>query len=158
VQAPSLNGFYVGAQINGLDVINLSYAEVLGISNAEGGYFCLCGFVAVFFLAGRLEFWHIPWLRFKSSQAKLLTIFSILANFRLLAGPSSYLAMMDSIALGGISFANVVDVPTHLWIALEGLEEDSKFAAGLSRHGPIVGGSNHADLTRNDPRSWRFQL
>ncbi len=145
--------FYVGAQIMVWTYI-YQYAEVLGISNASAvnyGYAAL-----VVFLIGR---WICTWLlRFISSK-KLLAIFSIMAMAFTL-GAIFLPGMTGLYSLVGISFAMSLMFPTIYGIALEGMGDDSKFAAAFlvmaivggaimpTLQGMILdlGGSNYDDL------------
>ncbi|MBN7815865.1 L-fucose:H+ symporter permease [Algoriphagus pacificus] len=125
--------FYVGAQIMVWTYI-YQYAEVLGISNSEAvnyGYAAL-----VVFLIGR---WVCTYLFRFFSASKLLTIFSILA-IAFTAGAIFLPGMIGLYSLVAISFAMSLMFPTIYGIALEGLGEDSKFAAAFLVMA-IVGGA-----------------
>ncbi|MBB6325337.1 FHS family L-fucose permease-like MFS transporter [Algoriphagus iocasae] len=125
--------FYVGAQIMVWTYI-YQYAEVLGISNADAvnyGYAAL-----VVFLVGR---WVCTYLFKFFAAAKLLTIFSVLAIL-FTAGAIFLPGMLGLYSLVAISFAMSLMFPTIYGIALEGLGEDSKFAAAYLVMA-IVGGA-----------------
>ncbi len=125
--------FYVGAQIMVWTYI-YQYAEVLGISNAEAvnyGYAAL-----IVFLVGR---WICTYLFRFFSAPKLLTIFSFLAIL-FTAGAIFLPGMLGLYSLVAISFAMSLMFPTIYGIALEGLGEDSKFAAAYLVMA-IVGGA-----------------
>jgi len=145
--------FYVGAQIMVWTYI-YQYAEVLGISNAEAvnyGYAAL-----IVFLVGR---WICTFLLKFIQASKLLTIFSILAIL-FTAGAIFLPGMAGLYSLVAISFAMSLMFPTIYGIALEGLGEDSKFAAAYlvmaivggaimpTLQGMILdlGGSNYDDI------------
>jgi FHS family L-fucose permease-like MFS transporter len=145
--------FYVGAQIMVWTYI-YQYAEVLGISNAEAvnyGYASL-----VVFLAGR---WICTFLLRFIQPRKLLSFFSILAIL-FTAGAIFLPGMTGLYSLVAISFAMSLMFPTIYGIALEGLNEDSKFAAAYlvmaivggaimpTLQGMILdlGGSNYDDI------------
>jgi FHS family L-fucose permease-like MFS transporter len=145
--------FYVGAQIMVWTYI-YQYAEVLGISNAEAVNF---GYAALLvFLAGR---WICTFLLRFIQPSKLLTIFSILAIL-FTAGAIFLPGMTGLYSLVAISFAMSLMFPTIYGIALEGLGEDSKFAAAYlvmaivggaimpTLQGMILdlGGSNYDDI------------
>ncbi|MCS5490010.1 L-fucose:H+ symporter permease [Algoriphagus limi] len=125
--------FYVGAQIMAWTYI-YQYAEAMGIDNASAvnyGYAAL-----IVFLLGR---WVCTFLLRFISGPKLLTIFSILAmGFTL--GAIFLPGMIGLYSLVGISFAMSLMFPTIYGIALEGLGEDSKFAAAFLVMA-IVGGA-----------------
>ncbi|MBN3519700.1 L-fucose:H+ symporter permease [Algoriphagus lutimaris] len=125
--------FYVGAQIMVWTYI-YQYAEVLGISNASAvnyGYSAL-----VVFLIGR---WICTYLFKFFAPAKLLAIFSVLAIL-FTAGAIFLPGMLGLYNLVAISFAMSLMFPTIYGIALEGLGEDSKFAAAFLVMA-IVGGA-----------------
>ena len=125
--------FYVGAQIMVWTYI-YQYAEVLGISNADAvnyGYAAL-----VIFLVGR---WVCTFLLRYISPSKLLSIFSILA-IAFTAGAIFLPGMTGLYSLVAISFAMSLMFPTIYGIALDGLGEDSKFAAAYLVMA-IVGGA-----------------
>jgi FHS family L-fucose permease-like MFS transporter len=125
--------FYVGAQIMVWTYI-YQYAEVLGISNAEAvnyGYAAL-----VIFLAGR---WICTFLLRFIAPTKLLSIFSVLAIL-FTAGAIFLPGMTGLYSLVAISFAMSLMFPTIYGIALDGLGEDSKFAAAYLVMA-IVGGA-----------------
>ncbi|WPR76533.1 L-fucose:H+ symporter permease [Algoriphagus sp. NG3] len=125
--------FYVGAQIMVWTYI-YQYAEVLGISNADAvnyGYTAL-----VVFLVGR---WICTFLLRYISPTKLLSIFSILAIL-FTAGAIFLPGMAGLYSLVAISFAMSLMFPTIYGIALDGLGEDSKFAAAYLVMA-IVGGA-----------------
>jgi FHS family L-fucose permease-like MFS transporter len=145
--------FYVGAQIMVWTYI-YQYAEVLGISNAEAvnyGYASL-----LVFLAGR---WICTFLLRFIQPRKLLSFFSILAIL-FTAGAIFLPGMTGLYSLVAISFAMSLMFPTIYGIALEGLGEDSKFAAAYlvmaivggaimpTLQGMILdlGGSNYDDI------------
>ncbi|MEB2782389.1 L-fucose:H+ symporter permease [Algoriphagus sp. C2-6-M1] len=125
--------FYVGAQIMVWTYI-YQYSEVLGISNAEAvnyGYAAL-----VIFLVGR---WICTFLLRYISPTKLLSIFSVLAI--LFTTGAIFLPGMNGLySLVAISFAMSLMFPTIYGIALDGLGEDSKFAAAYLVMA-IVGGA-----------------
>ncbi|PZX53131.1 FHS family L-fucose permease-like MFS transporter [Algoriphagus ratkowskyi] len=125
--------FYVGAQIMVWTYI-YQYAEVLGIGNADAvnyGYTAL-----VVFLIGR---WICTFLLRYISASKLLTIFTILAIV-FTAGAIFLPGMIGLYSLVAISFAMSLMFPTIYGIALDGLGEDSKFAAAYLVMA-IVGGA-----------------
>ncbi len=125
--------FYVGAQIMVWTYI-YQYAEVLGISNASAvnyGYAAL-----VVFLIGR---WVCTFLLRYVSPAKLLGVFSALAMLFTL-GAIFLPGMIGLYSLVCISFAMSLMFPTIYGIALDGLGEDSKFAAAFLVMA-IVGGA-----------------
>ncbi len=145
--------FYVGAQIMVWTYI-YQYAEVLGISNASAvnyGYAAL-----VVFLVGR---WVCTWLLRFLNPSKLLAIFSVLAII-FTAGAIFLPGMAGLYSLVAISFAMSLMFPTIYGIALDGLGDDSKFAAAFlvmaivggavmpTLQGMILdlGGSNYDDL------------
>jgi len=125
--------FYVGAQIMVWTYI-YQYAEVLGISNADAvnyGYTAL-----VIFLIGR---WICTFLLRYIAPTKLLSIFSVLAII-FTAGAIFLPGMTGLYSLVAISFAMSLMFPTIYGIALDGLGEDSKFAAAYLVMA-IVGGA-----------------
>ncbi|WP_192349138.1 L-fucose:H+ symporter permease [Algoriphagus sp. Y33] len=125
--------FYVGAQIMVWTYI-YQYAEVLGISNADAvnyGYTAL-----IVFLVGR---WICTFLLRYISPTKLLSIFSILAIL-FTAGAIFLPGISGLYSLVAISFAMSLMFPTIYGIALDGLGEDSKFAAAYLVMA-IVGGA-----------------
>lgn len=125
--------FYVGAQIMVWTYI-YQYAEVLGISNADAvnyGYTAL-----VIFLIGR---WICTFLLRYIAPTKLLSIFSVLAIV-FTAGAIFLPGMTGLYSLVAISFAMSLMFPTIYGIALDGLGEDSKFAAAYLVMA-IVGGA-----------------
>ncbi|MDR7130482.1 FHS family L-fucose permease-like MFS transporter [Algoriphagus sp. 4150] len=125
--------FYVGAQIMVWTYI-YQYAEVLGISNADAvnyGYTAL-----VVFLVGR---WICTFLLRYISPTKLLSIFSMLAIL-FTAGAIFLPGISGLYSLVAISFAMSLMFPTIYGIALDGLGEDSKFAAAYLVMA-IVGGA-----------------
>jgi FHS family L-fucose permease-like MFS transporter len=125
--------FYVGAQIMVWTYI-YQYAEVLGISNADAvnyGYIAL-----VVFLIGR---WICTFLLRYIPASKLLAIFSVLAIL-FTAGAIFLPGMMGLYSLVAISFAMSLMFPTIYGIALDGMGEDSKFAAAFLVMA-IVGGA-----------------
>lgn len=125
--------FYVGAQIMVWTYI-YQYAEVLGIRNAEAVNF---GYAALLvFLAGR---WICTFLLRFIRPSNLLTIFSILAIL-FTAGAIFLPGMSGLYSLVAISFAMSLMFPTIYGIALEGLGDDSKFAAAYLVMA-IVGGA-----------------
>ncbi|MFC3880782.1 L-fucose:H+ symporter permease [Algoriphagus namhaensis] len=145
--------FYVGAQIMVWTYI-YQYAEVLGISNASAvnyGYAAL-----VVFLVGR---WICTWLLRYLSAQKLLAIFAAMAMIFTL-GAIFLVGMPGLYSLVAISFAMSLMFPTIYGIALEGMGEDSKFAAAFlvmaivggaimpTLQGMILdlGGSNYDDI------------
>lgn len=125
--------FYVGAQIMVWTYI-YQYAEALGIDNASAvnyGYAAL-----VVFLVGR---WVCTFLLRYVSSSKLLAIFAVLAmGFTI--GAIFIPGITGLYSLVGISFAMSLMFPTIYGIALEGLGEDSKFAAAFLVMA-IVGGA-----------------
>lgn len=125
--------FYVGAQIMVWTYI-YQYAEVLGISNASAvnyGYGAL-----IVFLLGR---WICTWLLRFIDSARLLKLFSLLAMIFTL-GAIFFPGMTGLYSLVAISFAMSLMFPTIYGIALEGMGEDSKFAAAFLVMA-IVGGA-----------------
>ena len=125
--------FYVGAQIMVWTYI-YQYAEVLGIPNARAVNF---GYAAlIVFLLGR---WICTWLLRFIDSANLLRLFSILAMVFTL-GAVFLPGMAGLYSLVAISFAMSLMFPTIYGIALEGMGEDSKFAAAFLVMA-IVGGA-----------------
>lgn len=146
--------FYVGAQIMVWTYI-YQYAEAMGIDNASAvnyGYAAL-----VVFLVGR---WVCTFLLRYISSSKLLSLFSLLAMAFTL-GAIFIPGTTGLYSLVGISFAMSLMFPTIYGIALEGLGEDSKFAAAFlvmaivggaimpTLQGMILdlGGSGYTDVT-----------
>jgi len=129
------------------------FARVLGIRNAEAVIFGyrLCGFSCRRWIAHFL-------LRFHPAQAKLLKLFLNFWQFCLLLGH----LLPGMTGLYSLSGDLILPCrwcsPPFMGSRFEELGEGSKICSSLSRHGPSGGEANHADLTRNDPRSWRFQL
>lgn len=125
--------FYVGAQIMVWTYI-YQYAESIGISSVEAvnyGYASL-----IIFLVGR---WICTFLLKYIAANQLLMLFSLLAmSFTL--GTIFLEGMLGMYSLVGISFAMSLMFPTIYGIALEGLGEDSKFAAAFLVMA-IVGGA-----------------
>ncbi|WP_026950318.1 L-fucose:H+ symporter permease [Algoriphagus mannitolivorans] len=125
--------FYVGAQIMVWTYI-YQYAESIGISNYDAVNYAYASLGV--FLAGR---WICTALLRYLPPAKLLAGFSILAmTFTL--GAIFLPGMTGLYSLVGISFAMSLMFPTIYGIALEGLGEDSKFAAAYLVMA-IVGGA-----------------
>lgn len=125
--------FYVGAQIMVWTYI-YQYAESLGISNFDAVNY---GYASLgVFLIGR---WICTFLLRYIPPTKLLSIFAILAmGFTL--GAIFLPGITGLYSLVGISFAMSLMFPTIYGIALEGLGEDSKFAAAFLVMA-IVGGA-----------------
>jgi FHS family L-fucose permease-like MFS transporter len=125
--------FYVGAQIMVWTYI-YQYAESIGISTVDAvnyGYASL-----IIFLVGR---WVCTFLLKYIAAKQLLMLFSLLAmSFTL--GAIFLEGMLGMYSLVGISFAMSLMFPTIYGIALEGLGEDSKFAAAFLVMA-IVGGA-----------------
>jgi FHS family L-fucose permease-like MFS transporter len=125
--------FYVGAQIMVWTYI-YQYAESIGISTVDAvnyGYASL-----IIFLVGR---WVCTFLLKFIAAKQLLMLFSLLAmSFTL--GAIFLEGMLGMYSLVGISFAMSLMFPTIYGIALEGLGEDSKFAAAFLVMA-IVGGA-----------------
>lgn len=125
--------FYVGAQIMVWTYI-YQYAESIGISTVDAvnyGYASL-----IIFLIGR---WICTFLFKYIAENQLLMLFSLLAmGFSL--GAIFLEGMLGMYSLVGISFAMSLMFPTIYGIALEGLGEDSKFAAAFLVMA-IVGGA-----------------
>ncbi|TDK47264.1 L-fucose:H+ symporter permease [Algoriphagus formosus] len=125
--------FYVGAQIMVWTYI-YQYAEALGIDNASAVNF---GYAALLvFLLGR---WVCTVLLRFISSSKLLSIFAVMAMLFTL-GAIFLPDMLGLYSLVAISFAMSLMFPTIYGIALEGLGEDSKFAAAFLVMA-IVGGA-----------------
>ena len=125
--------FYVGAQIMVWTYI-YQYAEALGIDNASAVNF---GYAAlIVFLLGR---WVCTVLLRFISSSKLLSIFALMAMLFTL-GAIFLPDMLGLYSLVAISFAMSLMFPTIYGIALEGLGEDSKFAAAFLVMA-IVGGA-----------------
>lgn len=125
--------FYVGAQIMVWTYI-YQYAEALGIDNASAVNF---GYAAlIVFLLGR---WVCTVLLRYFSSANLLSTFAVLAMLFTL-GAIFLPDMLGLYSLVAISFAMSLMFPTIYGIALEGLGEDSKFAAAFLVMA-IVGGA-----------------
>jgi FHS family L-fucose permease-like MFS transporter len=125
--------FYVGAQIMVWTYI-YQYAESIGISTVDAvnyGYASL-----IIFLVGR---WICTFLLKSIAAKQLLMLFSLLAmGFTL--GAIFLEGILGMYSLVGISFAMSLMFPTIYGIALEGLGEDSKFAAAFLVMA-IVGGA-----------------
>lgn len=125
--------FYVGAQIMVWTYI-YQYAEALGIDNASAVNF---GYAAlIVFLLGR---WVCTVLLRYISSSKLLSVFALMAMLFTL-GAIFLPDMLGLYSLVAISFAMSLMFPTIYGIALEGLGEDSKFAAAFLVMA-IVGGA-----------------
>lgn len=125
--------FYVGAQIMVWTYI-YQYAESIGISNFDAVNY---GYASLgIFLVGR---WICTFLLRYIQPTKLLSLFAILAmGFTM--GAIFLEGMTGLYSLVGISFAMSLMFPTIYGIALEGLGEDSKFAAAFLVMA-IVGGA-----------------
>ncbi len=125
--------FYVGAQIMVWTYI-YQYAESIGISNFDAVNY---GYASLgIFLVGR---WICTFLLRYIQPTKLLSLFAILAmGFTL--GAIFLEGITGLYSLVGISFAMSLMFPTIYGIALEGLGEDSKFAAAFLVMA-IVGGA-----------------
>lgn len=125
--------FYVGAQIMVWTYI-YQYAESIGISNFDAVNY---GYASLgVFLVGR---WICTFLLRYIQPTMLLSIFAILAmGFTL--GAIFLEGITGLYSLVGISFAMSLMFPTIYGIALEGLGEDSKFAAAFLVMA-IVGGA-----------------
>lgn len=125
--------FYVGAQIMVWTYI-YQYAESIGISNFDAVNY---GYASLgIFLIGR---WICTFLLRYIQPTKLLSIFAILAmGFTL--GAIFLEGITGLYSLVGVSFAMSLMFPTIYGIALEGLGEDSKFAAAFLVMA-IVGGA-----------------
>ena len=125
--------FYVGAQIMVWTYI-YQYAESLGIATFDAVNYAYASLGV--FLVGR---WICTFLLRIMPPTRLLAIFSILAmGFTL--GAIFLQGMIGLYSLVGISFAMSLMFPTIYGIALEGLGEDSKFAAAYLVMA-IVGGA-----------------
>lgn len=125
--------FYVGAQIMVWTYI-YQYAESIGISTYDAVNYAYASLGI--FLVGR---WVCTFLLRVMPAARLLAIFAILAmSFTL--GAIFLEGMTGLYSLVGISFAMSLMFPTIYGIALEGLGEDSKFAAAYLVMA-IVGGA-----------------
>ncbi|OOG76534.1 L-fucose:H+ symporter permease [Algoriphagus sp. A40] len=125
--------FYVGAQIMIWTYI-YQYAESLGISTFDAVNYAYASLGV--FLVGR---WICTFLLRIMPPTRLLAIFAILAmGFTL--GAIFMEGMAGLYSLVGISFAMSLMFPTIYGIALEGLGEDSKFAAAYLVMA-IVGGA-----------------
>ncbi|GMQ24383.1 L-fucose permease [Algoriphagus sp. oki45] len=125
--------FYVGAQIMVWTYI-YQYAESIGISTYDAVNYAYASLGV--FLVGR---WICTALLRIISPPKLLASFSILAMIFTL-GAIFLEGMSGLYSLVGISFAMSLMFPTIYGIALEGLGEDSKFAAAYLVMA-IVGGA-----------------
>lgn len=125
--------FYVGAQIMVWTYI-YQYAESIGISTYDAVNYAYASLGV--FLAGR---WICTALLRIISPSKLLGAFSILAMIFTL-GAIFLEGMIGLYSLVGVSFAMSLMFPTIYGIALEGLGEDSKFAAAFLVMA-IVGGA-----------------
>lgn len=124
---------YVGAQIMIWTYI-YQYAESLGISTYEAVNYAFASLAV--FLLGR---WVCTFLLRFIQPTTLLALFSLLAmGFTL--GSIFLIGMAGLYSLVGISFAMSLMFPTIYGIALEGLGEDSKFAAAFLVMA-IVGGA-----------------
>lgn len=125
--------FYVGAQIMVWTYI-YQYAESIGISNFDAVNY---GYASLgIFLIGR---WICTFLLRYIQSTKLLSLFAILAiGFTM--GAIFLEGITGLYSLVGISFAMSLMFPTIYGIALEGLGEDSKFAAAFLVMA-IVGGA-----------------
>lgn len=125
--------FYVGAQIMVWTYI-YQYAESIGISNYDAVSYAYASLGI--FLVGR---WVCTALLRIMPAANLLAGFAVLAmGFTL--GAIFLEGMIGLYSLVGISFAMSLMFPTIYGIALEGLGEDSKFAAAFLVMA-IVGGA-----------------
>jgi len=125
--------FYVGAQIMVWTYI-YQYAESLGITTYDAVNYAYASLGV--FLVGR---WICTFLLRVMSSTRLLAIFAVLAmGFTL--GAIFLEGMIGLYSLVGISFAMSLMFPTIYGIALEGLGEDSKFAAAYLVMA-IVGGA-----------------
>ena len=125
--------FYVGAQIMIWTYI-YQYAEALGISTYEAVNYAFASLGV--FLVGR---WVCTFLLRFFPAARLLMVFAILAMVFTL-GAIFLPGMAGLYSLVAISFAMSLMFPTIYGIALEGLGEDSKFAAAFLVMA-IVGGA-----------------
>lgn len=125
--------FYVGAQIMVWTYI-YQYAESLGISTYDAVNYAYASLGV--FLVGR---WICTFLLRIMPPARLLAAFALLAiGFTL--GAIFLTGMNGLYSLVGISFAMSLMFPTIYGIALDGLGEDSKFAAAFLVMA-IVGGA-----------------
>lgn len=125
--------FYVGAQIMVWTYI-YQYAESLGISTYEAVNY---GYASLgIFLVGR---WVCTFLLRYLAPSKLLAAFAVLAMCFTL-GAIFLEGITGLYSLVGISFAMSLMFPTIYGIALDGLGEDSKFAAAFLVMA-IVGGA-----------------
>ncbi|GMQ29650.1 L-fucose:H+ symporter permease [Algoriphagus confluentis] len=125
--------FYVGAQIMVWTYI-YQYGESIGITTYDAVNYAYASLGV--FLAGR---WICTALLRVISPSKLLAAFSILAMAFTL-GAIFLEGMTGLYSLVGISFAMSLMFPTIYGIALDGLGEDSKFAAAFLVMA-IVGGA-----------------
>lgn len=125
--------FYVGAQIMVWTYI-YQYAESIGISTYDAVNYAYASLGI--FLVGR---WVCTFLLRVMPAARLLAIFAILA-MSFTFGAIFLEGMTGLYSLVGISFAMSLMFPTIYGIALEGLGEDSKFAAAYLVMA-IVGGA-----------------
>jgi FHS family L-fucose permease-like MFS transporter len=124
---------YVGAQIMVWTYI-YQYAEALGISTYDAVNYAFASLGV--FLVGR---WICTFLLRIIPAAKLLSWFAVLAMVFTL-GAIFITGMVGLYSLVGVSFAMSLMFPTIYGIALEGLGEDSKFAAAFLVMA-IVGGA-----------------
>lgn len=125
--------FYVGAQIMVWTYI-YQYAESIGISNFDAVNY---GYASLgVFLVGR---WICTFLLRYFPPTQLLSLFAILA-MGFTVGAIFLEGITGLYSLVGISFAMSLMFPTIYGIALEGLGEDSKFAAAFLVMA-IVGGA-----------------
>jgi len=124
---------YVGAQIMVWTYI-YQYAEALGISTCDAVNYAFASLGV--FLVGR---WICTFLLRIIPAAKLLSWFAVLAMVFTL-GAIFITGMVGLYSLVGVSFAMSLMFPTIYGIALEGLGEDSKFAAAFLVMA-IVGGA-----------------
>lgn len=125
--------FYVGAQIMVWTYI-YQYAESIGISTYDAVDYAYASLGI--FLVGR---WICTFLMRIIAPRKLLALFSMLAMVFTL-GAIFLTGMAGLYSLVAISFAMSLMFPTIYGIALEGLGEDSKFAAAYLVMA-IVGGA-----------------
>ncbi|MCE2777521.1 MAG: MFS transporter [Algoriphagus sp.] len=124
---------YVGAQIMVWTYI-YQYAEALGISTYDAVNYAFASLGV--FLIGR---WICTFLLRVIPAARLLAWFAVLAMVFTL-GAIFITGMVGLYSLVGVSFAMSLMFPTIYGIALEGLGEDSKFAAAFLVMA-IVGGA-----------------
>jgi FHS family L-fucose permease-like MFS transporter len=125
--------FYVGAQIMVWTYI-YQYAESIGISNFDAVNY---GYASLgVFLVGR---WICTFLLRFFPPTQLLSLFAMLA-MGFTVGAIFLEGITGLYSLVGISFAMSLMFPTIYGIALEGLGEDSKFAAAFLVMA-IVGGA-----------------